>query len=106
MGVMDGNITGMKAEHSAFILRNNKQYLVKLENYSVKKHDREIIRYLKRMGATNIDIRPGGKHPRIVFAWNGVARYYPIRCSPGNIEHSVRDTIHSIKALVKGASQL
>jgi hypothetical protein len=58
---------------------------------------RKITAFLAEIGADNISIASGGKHPRVVFRYNGEARQHIIAGTPGRPDESARRAIEDIR---------
>jgi Holliday junction resolvase len=61
------------------------------------RHARELIEYLRGIGAEDVRVAPGGKHPRLVFMWRGVERNHVIAFSTGDTFRSALNTKSDIR---------
>jgi|HubBroStandDraft_6_1064221.scaffolds.fasta_scaffold2272685_2 hypothetical protein len=68
----------------------------------MRKHHREVIKWLKGVGATRVHIDPGHKHPRIGFDWAGRRHAYPMSGSPANAYFAVKRTICDLRQIIEG----
>lgn len=72
---------------------------------SAKANHREIIAFLREVGAESVRIEHGGKHPRVVFVWQGRERYKALSGTPSD-RHAVDAAIRELRqalGLVKRA---
>jgi hypothetical protein len=58
---------------------------------------RKITEFLATIGADNVAIVNGGKHPRVTFRYAGEVRQYVIAGTPGRPDESARRAIEDIR---------
>lgn len=63
----------------------------------MKPHMRTIVGFLDDLGATDVVIANGGKHPRVVFRWNGQEHQRVISSTPTNPDESAWRAIDDIR---------
>ena len=64
------------------------------------RHLRILTDWLRNYGAENITINKGGKHPRLVFNFNGHPRGYVVSGTPTNVDHTIYNAQADIRKLL------
>lgn len=65
-----------------------------------RKLRRWIVETLQEMGATDVAIVDGGRHPRAEFQVNGHARRVVFPCSPSDCAHGQRNLLAQIRRTI------
>lgn len=66
----------------------------------IPKRHKPVADYLRGIGAMNIHMGRSGKHPRIVFEFDGRERYLSIPGSPSDSMRGFRNTIGDLRRLL------
>jgi hypothetical protein len=66
----------------------------------MRPHIRKIVGFLEGVGAVDVAIANGGKHPRVIFWWSGIERRYFISGTPEDPDESARRAIADIRGML------
>lgn len=66
----------------------------------MKPHHRAVIDYLRELGAADVHMAPGGRHPRIVFTWDGRERKLVVSSSPATVEGAIGKACAEIRKML------
>ncbi len=64
----------------------------------MRPHMRQIVGFLEDVGATDVVIVNGGKHPRVAFHWNGIQHARVISGTPTDQDECARRAIEDIRS--------
>lgn len=63
----------------------------------MQKHIEPIADFLRNAGAEQIHLEHGGKHPRLVYTWQGRERFYVVPVSPGDTYRGTKNAISDLR---------
>jgi hypothetical protein len=58
---------------------------------------RTVINFLRSVGAENVTMGMGGKHPRALYTWNGKQRFYVLPGTPGDSIRGAKNSISDLR---------